>query len=314
MKIKYLLLTVCSIAMLGSSMTAYAQPKTMPDGTVFDAEFYAETYPDVKAAFGNDEKALYNHYVTLGKAEGRKATATATTTAETNDSFDPVFYANTYPDVKAAFGNDEKALYNHYMKCGKAEGRLGSAPKANTVSATPTTAQASVVSVETISDYFSTRGTVVYGTITTLSDGTKIAKTDINHIKYIASIYQFDEKYIIPRTDYSTGIIDIDKNGIDDRDPYNSCGYTDLNYNCVADGAPCSYYILEVPEIPNTGTTLSPEEVQALFDSATPKYYTEADIGIDRCCEHGIVRHDWSFYCKTCVDRINALTRNFKLA
>lgn len=40
---------------MGSSLTVYAQPKTMPDGTVFDAEFYAETYPDVKAAFGKDE-------------------------------------------------------------------------------------------------------------------------------------------------------------------------------------------------------------------------------------------------------------------
>lgn len=75
MKVKHLILTVCSVLMLGSSMTAYAQPKTMPDGTVFDAEFYANTYPDVKAAFGNDEKALYNHYVTYGKAEGRLAVA-----------------------------------------------------------------------------------------------------------------------------------------------------------------------------------------------------------------------------------------------
>lgn len=128
MKVKYLFLTVCSIFLLGSSMTAYAQPKTMPDGTVFDAEYYANTYPDVKAAYGNNEKALYNHYVKFGKAEGRKATAT-TSNATTKTDFDPVFYANTYPDVKAAFGNDEKALYNHYIKYGKAEGRLGVAPQ-----------------------------------------------------------------------------------------------------------------------------------------------------------------------------------------
>ena len=60
---------------LSVGMTAFAAPKTMPDGTVFDPEFYAETYPDVKAAFGNDEAALYNHYVQYGKSEGRKATA-----------------------------------------------------------------------------------------------------------------------------------------------------------------------------------------------------------------------------------------------
>lgn len=50
-----LLLAVLAVAIMGSSLTVYAQPKTMPDGTVFDAEFYAETYPDVKAAFGKDE-------------------------------------------------------------------------------------------------------------------------------------------------------------------------------------------------------------------------------------------------------------------
>ncbi len=39
------------------------------------------------------------------------------------DGFDPVFYANKYPDVKAAFGTDPALLYQHYLLCGKAEGR-----------------------------------------------------------------------------------------------------------------------------------------------------------------------------------------------
>lgn len=57
----------------------------MPDGTVFDAEFYAETYPDVKDAVGSDETALYDHYVNYGKAEGRKPVADAKVTAVAND-------------------------------------------------------------------------------------------------------------------------------------------------------------------------------------------------------------------------------------
>ena len=64
-----------AVVMLLSGINAYAAPKTMADGTVFDAEYYAETYPDVKAAFGNDEAALYNHYVNFGKAEGRQPVA-----------------------------------------------------------------------------------------------------------------------------------------------------------------------------------------------------------------------------------------------
>ena len=75
------------------STDAKAAPKTMADGTVFDAEFYAATYPDVVAVLGTDEALLYQHYVTNGKAEGRMACAIA---------FDPVYYAERYPDVKAA--------------------------------------------------------------------------------------------------------------------------------------------------------------------------------------------------------------------
>lgn len=41
--------------------------------------------------------------------------------------FDPVFYANTYPDVAVAIGTDANLLAQHYIMCGKAEGRLPSA-------------------------------------------------------------------------------------------------------------------------------------------------------------------------------------------
>ena len=35
-----------------NSLTVFAAPETMPDGTVFDAEYYAQTYPDVANAVG----------------------------------------------------------------------------------------------------------------------------------------------------------------------------------------------------------------------------------------------------------------------
>ena len=49
-------LIMCSF-FLFTEMDIQAAPKTMPDGTVFDADFYAETYPDVAKAVGNDEVA-----------------------------------------------------------------------------------------------------------------------------------------------------------------------------------------------------------------------------------------------------------------
>jgi len=88
-----------------SGMTAEAQTKVMPDGGLFDAEFYAAAYPDVVAVLGTSEAALYQHYVTCGRAEGRQGCA----------DFDPVFYAAAYPDVVAAFGYKEAGLYQHYI-------------------------------------------------------------------------------------------------------------------------------------------------------------------------------------------------------
>ena len=116
----------------------------------FDPVFYANKYPDVYAAFGNDAAMLYQHYLLCGKAEGRWPNAagpagTSTTAAASSDyidGFDPVFYANKYPDVKAAFGTDAALLYQHYLLCGKAEGRwpnaAGPAGTSTTVVVQPT--------------------------------------------------------------------------------------------------------------------------------------------------------------------------------
>ena len=58
---------------LSSSLTAFAAPETMPDGTIFDAEYYAQTNPDVVAILETDKNVLYQHYLNYGKAEGRQA-------------------------------------------------------------------------------------------------------------------------------------------------------------------------------------------------------------------------------------------------
>ena len=136
---KLVALLIIIVSLFGS-MTAYAAPKTMPDGGVFDAQYYAATYPDVAAAFGTDENLLYQHYLTAGKAEGRlpyapgtdgtPAAGSGVKTMPDGGQFDAAFYAATYPDVAAVFGNNEALLYQHYLTAGKAEGRL---PYAGTV-------------------------------------------------------------------------------------------------------------------------------------------------------------------------------------
>lgn len=171
---KYILAVLTmSILLLCGSITVMASPKTMPDGTVFDAEYYAQNNPDVVAAYGTDENLLFEHYVQYGKGEGR------------------------LPASTSAIDNGKEIVSQEFFD-------------------------------EWISfDYY----------IYTYKDGSKVRKYifDPNDNPYEGN---FDSKYLIPRTDYSDGLLDKDNNGIDDRDPYNNCGYTDFNFNCVADGAP----------------------------------------------------------------------------
>lgn len=82
---------------------------------IFDAGYYAACYPELAAVFGNNESALFNHFVTCGMAEGRQGSA----------EFDVNFYCASNPDLAAVFGGDLPAYYNHYMTAGKAEGRVG---------------------------------------------------------------------------------------------------------------------------------------------------------------------------------------------
>ena len=60
----------CVVTMT-NPLTANATPVLYPDGTIFDAEYYAANNPDVVAVMGNSAQALYQHYVLCGKIEGR---------------------------------------------------------------------------------------------------------------------------------------------------------------------------------------------------------------------------------------------------
>lgn len=80
---------------------------------VFDAEYYSSTYRDLKAAFGEDATALYDHYVNYGQKEGRTFVP----------FIDLVKYRERYADLDAAFGDDMEAYLNHYLEYGVYEGR-----------------------------------------------------------------------------------------------------------------------------------------------------------------------------------------------
>lgn len=128
--LRLLALILTAVVCLGAlDIKANAAPLNMPDGTIFDPIYYADSYADLKAAFGYNEKDLWSHYVTYGRKEGRACTGSeetvgTVTVMKDKTLFDPAFYAAVYPDVVAVFGTSEKALYNHYKKYGKKEGRM----------------------------------------------------------------------------------------------------------------------------------------------------------------------------------------------
>lgn len=107
-------IAVCLFVFFWGILPVQAAPDEAVDySAVFDADYYAEQYPDLKEAFGADEAALLNHFISCGMAEGRQGSA----------EFNVQTYRAGYEDLQAAFGDDLTGYYLHYILCGKAEGR-----------------------------------------------------------------------------------------------------------------------------------------------------------------------------------------------
>ena len=82
---------------------------------VFDAEYYAKTYPEAVAISGTSFEGLFNHYLTYGIKHGYNACR----------DFNLDAYKEYNPDLVAIFGDDEEneSLYfTHYLTTGKYEG------------------------------------------------------------------------------------------------------------------------------------------------------------------------------------------------
>lgn len=111
---------LCSILMIaGHPSTAQAVTVQQSDQnayrSVFDASYYYNTYPDLAAAFGRNEKALFSHFVEYGVKEGRSG----------SEAFNVLAYRQRYEDLRNAFGNDLAAYCRHYQQYGRSENRNG---------------------------------------------------------------------------------------------------------------------------------------------------------------------------------------------
>ena len=98
----------------------------------FDVVSYRKRYGDLRQAYGNNIKDYYIHYNTYGKNEGRIATGDVQIVGQTvydginySDVYDYNYYVNKYSDINVAFGLDDTAVLEHFVKYGMTEGRQG---------------------------------------------------------------------------------------------------------------------------------------------------------------------------------------------
>ena len=149
---RVLVMVLCLGIFLGSSMGVEAASKKQVQLTVltFDADYYYNTYPDLQAAIGYDEAALYNHYLQYGLKEGRSGSA----------EFNCLAYMCNYEDLCAAFGWNYTAYCQHYEQHGKSEGR-------NAATKFDPDAEPAMASAD------------VFGTYTTYYDGTMSRATNV---------------------------------------------------------------------------------------------------------------------------------------
>ena len=99
---------------LSQQVTAIQNSNATYDNAIFSAQYYATKYPELVTILGNDELALYNHFLNNGMAEGRQGCAT----------FNVQMYIMYNPDLQQVFGNDIVAYYHHYLNNGQYEGRI----------------------------------------------------------------------------------------------------------------------------------------------------------------------------------------------
>lgn len=85
---------------------------------VFNAKVYAKMYPDVVKELGEDETALFTHFITFGIWEQRQP----------SDAFNVDAYASLNPDLQEAFGDDIVAYYMHYAGNRAASGTIRPVP------------------------------------------------------------------------------------------------------------------------------------------------------------------------------------------
>lgn len=149
---KKLLVTLIAVVLLaGSAFDVSAAG--LKD--IFSAKYYADQYPDLKAAFDYNEEMLWKHFQEFGLKEGRNMSPILDVqkyraaygdldrafgdnwdayvqhyfdygineNRDNGTNFNVKIYIDAYDDIEKAFGNDYVAAAEHYLVFGMAENR-----------------------------------------------------------------------------------------------------------------------------------------------------------------------------------------------
>lgn len=101
----------------GYRPVVYNASQSEIESLCFDAKYYADTYPDLKAAYGYDSAKLLYHWKKYGIREGRGA----------SPILDLTYYMANNADLRKAFGSGNYAgAYQHFLQFGYAEYRASS--------------------------------------------------------------------------------------------------------------------------------------------------------------------------------------------
>lgn len=100
----------------------------------FDVNSYRLRYKDLRMVYGSDLAGYYYHYMNYGKAEGRTAAGpvsaidgiTVYNGVDYAAVYDFNYYINAHGDLRAAYGMDDAAVLEHFVKYGMKEGRQAS--------------------------------------------------------------------------------------------------------------------------------------------------------------------------------------------
>ncbi len=87
---------------------------TSCDNVAFNASYYASVHSDVYALYGDNAKALCEHFITSGIYEGRQSSA----------QFNISVYKNSNPDLVNVYGDNLIQYYNHFILIGFGENRV----------------------------------------------------------------------------------------------------------------------------------------------------------------------------------------------